>query len=119
MACTRGNLGDRAQNTRMRMGLIFLGLALLVAVWLIKIDASPFVRALLFIPFFAASFGAYQGLFRTCTYAAKLGVRESDAGVVPIADPNEILRARKDGRFVMISSFATALAATLVIVLIP
>lgn len=118
MACS-GNLGDRAQNARLRMSLVFLALGLGLAVLLIRTDAAAGYRALLFVPFFGAAFGAYQGLFRTCTYAAKHGVRLTDEGEERMANPADLARVRKSGRAVILSSFLTAVMATLVIVLIP
>ncbi len=101
------------------MGLIFLSLSLLLAVYMIHAGVSPAVRGVLFVPFFAAAFGAYQGLFRTCTHAAKMGVRLTDQGDEPMASPDDLKRSRRDSRKVLIGSIATALVATLVVAAIP
>jgi hypothetical protein len=116
--CTHGNLGDRAQNSRLRMALVFLSLSLILEVYLIRIDAEPLVRTVLFIPFFGAAFGAFQGLYRTCSYAAKEGMRVTDAGQEIVADSQERELFKKRGRTVMALSFMTAFAATTVSVFV-
>jgi hypothetical protein len=112
MSCTHGNLGDRGQNNRMRMGIFGLVVGLTLTVIMIRADVAPIYRTLVFFPFFGAAFGAYQGLYRTCTFAAKQGVRETELGIEPVANPAERERARADGRRIVFNSFATAAAAT-------
>ena len=80
--------------------------------------AAPY-RLGLFLPFFVATFGAFQGLHRTCNHAARMGVRITDQGEEVIGNPEEIARLRKEGRSVMFTSFAAAAAATLTVVLLP
>lgn len=115
-ACSIGNLGDKAQNTRLRLGVIGLGVALLLAVTLIGVGTSPAVRALLFVPFFVGAFGAFQGLFRTCTYAAKNDVLLTDAGEEKVLECEARSRVRAEGRKVMLGSILTASAATILCV---
>jgi len=115
-ACSIGNLGDKAQNNRLRMGLLGLGGALLLAVVLISSGASPLVRAALFVPFFFGSFGALQGLFRTCTFAAKQGLQVSDDGVSKLFDEKARERMRREGAKVMLGSVLSASMATVLCV---
>ena len=60
-----GNLSPRAANVRVRYGLFALSLALAVAVALAKVEVRFEWRVLLFLPFFFAASGFYQGLYRT------------------------------------------------------
>ena len=119
MACTHGNLGDRAQSQRLRMSLVLLSIALVLCVVLRETGVAPVYRSVLFIPFFASAFGAYQGLFRTCTVAARQGVRVTDQGEEVVADPAERGRMRAEGRKILLRSLATAAAATALVVLLP
>lgn len=116
-ACSIGNLGDRAQNRRLRLGLVVLGPALVLAVLLVHWGVPPLVRAgVLFIPFFIAAYGAFQGLFRTCTYAASQDVRVTDGGEEKLLETRDRERIRRDGRAVMVGSLLTASMATLLCV---
>jgi hypothetical protein len=117
--CTRGNLGDRAQNQRLRGSLIALLVGLSLAVVLLDSGAPALYRWLLFPPFFAAAFGAYQGLFRTCGFAARQGMRLTDHGEEEVGDADERARMRREGRNVLLGSLATAAAATALLVFLP
>ncbi len=101
------------------MSLLFLAIALVLSVLLRESGVAAIVRSVLFIPFFASAFGAYQGLFRTCTVAARQGVRVTDQGEEVIADPAERSRRRVEGRRILLGSLATAAAATALVVLLP
>jgi len=58
------NITEDEQNKRLRMGVIFFSVTLMVAVVLLKLDVSPGWRALLFLPFFGASNGLFMGLYK-------------------------------------------------------
>lgn len=115
-ACSIGNLGDKAQNTRLRMGLVGLGSALLLAVLLVQLEVPAIARVALFVPFFLGAYGAFQGLFRTCTHAASQNVRVTDAGEEKLLENRDRERIRRDSKMVMLTSFLTASMATVVCV---
>jgi hypothetical protein len=119
MPCTHGNLGDHGQNQRLRGSVVALAVGLGLSVWMLGAGIGAPLRLLLFLPFFAAAFGAYQGLFRTCTKAARDGVRLADHGEEVVVDPAERAQMRRDGRKIVVSSLATAAAATAMMVLLP
>jgi hypothetical protein len=119
MQCTGGNLGCGAQNSRLRMSLVALSIGLGLSVVLMESGAPAFARAVLFFPFFIAAFGAYQGLFRTCSFAARQGLRLADHGEEVVSSPVERERMRREGRKVVLGSVATAVAATAMVVLLP
>lgn len=119
MACTRGNLGANAQNTRLRMSILALLVGLALSTVMLRSGAPAAARLILFIPFFGAAFGAYQGLFRTCTFAARHGMRIDDHGEEAVVDPDERARMRREGHRVLLGSIATAATATLMVVLLP
>lgn len=115
-ACSIGNLGDKAQNRRLRMGLIGLGFALLLAVFLVQLGVPAVARVGLFVPFFLGAYGAFQGLFRTCTYAASQNMRVTDAGEEKLLENRDRERLKRDGKMVMVGSVLTASMATVLCV---
>ena len=119
MACTHGNLGDQAQNRRLRGSLVALAVGLGLSILMLRAGIGTPLRLMLFLPFFVAAFGAYQGLFRTCNMAAREGVRLTDHGEEVVVDAAERARMCRDARKVLVSSLATAAAATAMMVLLP
>lgn len=115
-ACSIGNLGDKAQNRRLRMGLVSVALGLVLAVVMVQTGASSLARLGLFVPFFFGAFGALQGLFRTCNGAASKDVRITDDGEEKLLESSDRERIRREGRMVVLGSFATAGMATLLCV---
>jgi hypothetical protein len=101
------------------MSLFALLIALALSVVLMESGAPAFARAVLFFPFFIAAFGAYQGLFRTCSFAARHGLRLADHGEEMVTSQPERDRMRREGRKVFLGSLATAVAATSMVVLLP
>jgi hypothetical protein len=60
-----GNLSPLAASRRLRQAVVVLTFALGAAIALVRADVHPAWRALLFLPFFVAASGFYQGLYRT------------------------------------------------------
>ena len=102
------------------MGVVLLGLSLLGTVLIVQSGLHWSWRTLLFLPFFMAAFGAWQGLFRVCPGLAFKGVRENLAGgedrVGRTADQAE---ARRNARLVLGGATVTAMVSTVLVVLIP
>jgi hypothetical protein len=101
------------------MGVVALGVGLLASVLVVRLGVPTGLRAIVFVPFFVAAFGGYQGLYRTCTGAGEEGVRITDHGKEPIVDPGERASSRREGRRVLGRAVLTAAVATLAIVLVP
>jgi hypothetical protein len=101
------------------MGVVALGVGLLASVAVVRLGVPTGARAIVFLPFFVAAFGGYQGLYRTCTGAGEQGVRITEHGEEPIVDPTERESARREGRRVLWRSVLTAAVATLAIVFVP
>ena len=115
MQCTvprESNLGDGPQDRRLRWGAITFALALVLAVVMLKLGASPTVRLLLAVPFFAGATGLYQGLFRTCSGLAARGLRDNGDGPTPIADRDELARVRRTAIIVMACALVSAALGT-------
>lgn len=113
------NLRAGGQNARLRMGIIMLTVALLLSVVLVRADVSKAWRALLFVPFFMASMGAWQGLYRTCPMMVRHGRRETEDGEVRVADPEQVRGARKLAFRVLLGSVCTALLSTALVTALP
>ena len=60
-----GNLSARPTAARLRGGVVFLALALILAVALVYAQVPWAYRLLLFLPFFVAANGFFQALYRT------------------------------------------------------
>ena len=114
------NLGHTGQSRRLQLAAVVLAVALGLSVWAVQADASRWMRALLFVPFLFAAFGAVQGLYRTCPMHARNGMRETESGEEErVAKKEDLAAGKRLGRHVMAGSFATALLATAFVVLIP
>jgi len=61
----QGNLGCESQSKRLRMGVIQFAVSLVLAVILMKLEVNPLYRLVLFFPFFGATNGVYQALYKT------------------------------------------------------
>ncbi|MCA9553415.1 MAG: hypothetical protein KC933_25485 [Myxococcales bacterium] len=114
------NLKDHGQNARIRMGIVALTVALGAAVAVMEADLARPWRVVLFVPFFFAAFGAWQGLYRTCPGLVMRGTRETQEGdEVRVADPEQTRAARRLATKVMLGSVATAACATALLVALP
>ena len=90
------NLETGGQNARLRMAVFSLAVALGSALLLQYFDAPKLLRLGLFVPFFAAGFGAMQGLYRTCPGLAAQGMREGVSGDEEhIVRSNDLERTRR------------------------
>jgi hypothetical protein len=105
------NIGPQGQDRRLRGGVVFFALTLVLAVILTKTGAAAELRWLLALPFFVAVMGISQALCRTCAFMALAGERERgyDRETVLDSDERSALRAR--GRRLMITSAVIAVAA--------
>lgn len=114
------NLGQRGQNARLRLGVIGLAVALALSVTLDRMGVSPLWRLVTFVPFFVAAYGGLQGLFRTCPSHARQGTRESDSGApLPQSDERTKAASRRWSRLILAMSLGFALAASLLVSLLP
>lgn len=114
------NLQLEGQNSRLRMGLAGLVVALAIAVWLVGSDVDRTWRLLLFFPFFFAAMGAWQGLYRTCPGNVSKGICEEDGGQTKrVISPDEIEAARGLARCVLVGATVTSAIATLLVVVVP
>lgn len=114
------NLEQGGQDARLRLGVAMLAIALLGTVGLVQADLHRAWRLLLFLPFFMAAFGAWQGLFRTCPGLAFKGLRETATGhEAKVKRKAELVAAQRAARQVLIGAIATALVSTSVVFFLP
>ncbi len=64
-ASERGNLSPAAASARLRYAVVALAAAIVLGAVMAKLEAHWGFRLALFFPFFLASDGFLQGLFRT------------------------------------------------------
>lgn len=113
----RGNLDAAAQDQQMRIGLLALAGALVVAILLAKSGASPAYRALAFLPFFFAANGVLAALYRVCGFTAMAGRRLTADGAEVVADRAELTGQRRAGlRVIVLSAALAALATSLFVI---
>jgi hypothetical protein len=110
------NLGVRAQNTQLRCGVGLLVVALFAAALMRSVGASPATLWLLLPLFMGGTYGIAAAATRTCGLTALSGHRLTECGREPIADRRELLKVRRRGWMVMVSSFAVSLIAVLILV---
>ncbi len=113
------NLADGGQNSRLRMAVVSLGLGLILAVIMVRFEMGRMYRLGLFVPFFFATMGAFQGLYRTCPGHAKAKKREGACGTFLPIDEQHHEAAQKLGRKVLFGAFSTAISATAAMMLVP
>jgi hypothetical protein len=115
----RGNLDARAREGQLRVGLAALGMALVLSAFLCRpeLGADAGYRAIVFVPFFVASYGVLAAFYRTCGLSAIAGHRRTPDGTEPVADRAELASQRRTGAMVMLMSVGLAGAATLLFVI--
>jgi hypothetical protein len=105
------NIGPGQRRKRLRGGLMLLGLTLVIAGYLARIDAATPWRVLVFVPAFMAALGVFQAQAQTCVALAARGKRNMDTGDEAVAEPELLARIREQSRQVYLRS---AIAAALI-----
>jgi hypothetical protein len=111
------NLGKARRTSRLRGGVVALALALGLALGLAHLRAQAPLHALVFVPFFIASWHIVQGLGGTDPLLAARGLRDMGDGPEPIAGAEELARVRAAGRLVNRIALAAATLLTALIVI--
>jgi hypothetical protein len=114
------NLGETAQNVRLRRAVLAMGASLLLTVLFVELDLARTWRLILFIPFFWTAADAFQGLYRTCPMHVNKRTRVNDAGEVePVCSESEAKQALCLAHRVIGTSILSALAATALVFFLP
>lgn len=66
-ACAKnaGNVSDGAQDQRLRFGVAFFTLSLILSIVMVRAGLGPGWRLLLFIPFWLGAQGFFAALYKT------------------------------------------------------
>ena len=114
------NLGEAAQNLRLRQAVASTGAALVLTLLFVQLDVSRGWRLIVFIPFMWAAVNAVQGLYRTCPMHVNKRTRVNDAGEVErVCSDQELSQARCLAHRVIGASILSALAATALVFFLP
>jgi len=113
------NIGPRQRQRRLIAGVLFLLVAAGAAAALILSGAPRPWRLLVFLPAWVAALGFYQVSAHTCVALAARGLKNMDAGDEVVTDAGELARMRTQARAVHIRAALTALAAAVLIVILP
>jgi len=108
----RGNLDSRSQESQLRVGLVGLAMALVLAAFLARSDAATVYRAVVFLPFLVATYGVLAAFYGTCGLMAIAGRRITADGTERVADRQELSAHRRLGARVLFASVALAAIAT-------
>ncbi len=112
------NLTEGEVQRRLRGGIVFLVVGLVLAVLLEQVAASPLTRLMLFVPFYFAGNAFFVAVHRTCGLSAYRGVRTTMEGIEPIADPEERHRCLCLGKRQLFQSFVGSAIVTALFVVI-
>jgi hypothetical protein len=114
------NLGEGAQNVRLRRAVVAMSAALLLTVVFVEMELARTWRLMLFVPFFWAAIDGVQGLYRTCPMHVNKRTRVNDAGEVePVCSESENQQARCLAHRVIGTSILAALSATALVFFLP
>jgi hypothetical protein len=111
------NLGPRAQNIHLRMGVGLVSLGLFAAVSMHHFHAVARLPFVLVPLFFGGVYGLAAGLAGTCAFHAMFGKRSTPSGTEPIADCHELAAVRRRAAFVIATTLLVSLAASVVLAL--
>lgn len=116
LMCTRHNLGSRFRQQHVRMGVVWLSLALCLGFALVEWGAASRFGFLLALPLAVGTYCLLAGSFGVCFYNSMFGRRMADHGAEVV--PDQTLRKRLIRRgFTLVGvSWALAGLATAVFV---
>jgi hypothetical protein len=113
------NIGPRERAKRVRIGVVSLVAGVGLAAALVVTHAAYGWRLTAFVPFLLAGFGFFQAREHTCIANVARGVKNLDDGDEPVTAAAEIRQLAQQARRVYLQSFASATAATLVLLILP
>jgi hypothetical protein len=112
------NLTEQHVVRRLRGGIVFLMIGLLLAAAFEHFGVPPLRRTWLFVPFFLAGYAFFQAVFKTCGFSALRGRRHTTEGLEIVADKELRARALHTGKKQLLFSLLGAAALTALFVLI-
>jgi hypothetical protein len=106
--CTRHNLGSRFRQQHLRVGVVWLALALVIGFGMVEWGVASSWGFLLALPLAAGSYCLLAGSFGVCFYNSMYGRRMADHGAEVV--PDQALRKRLVRRGVALAGVSWALA---------
>jgi hypothetical protein len=114
-----GNLSTCRASARLRMGVVFVAVALGLTAAATQPGVPQGYRLALIVPFFIAAVGVLQGVSGTCVRRAARGEREEATGAEPILNPTVKARLRTEMHRILARATAVAVACTALVFLLP
>jgi len=106
--CTRHNLGSRFRQQHVRLGVVWLAVALAIGFGLIEWGAASRFGFLLALPLAIGTYCLLAGSFGVCFYNSMFGRRLADHGAEVV--PDETLRKRLVRRGIALAGVSCTLA---------
>ncbi len=113
------NIGPHERAKRVRLGVVSLVVGVGLSAALVATHAAYGLRLTTFLPFLLAGLGFFQAREHTCVANVARGVRNMDDGDKPVTDAADIRQLALRARRVYVQAFASAAAATLVLLILP
>jgi hypothetical protein len=111
------NILPRGRRLRLANGLILFVFAVSVTVWLMKRGATTAWFSIVFVLLLLAAVSLLQARDKTCVVLAARGTRETEQGIRPITDPNEVWQLKAQAARVYKEALAIAVVAIAVVML--
>lgn len=108
LMCTRHNLGSRFRQQHVRLGVVWLALALGLGFGLVEWGVASRLGFLLALPLAVGTYCLLAGSFGVCFYNSMVGRRVADHGAEVV--PDQALRKRLVRRGVALAGFSCTLA---------
>jgi hypothetical protein len=113
------NIGPRERAKRMRFGVVSGVVAVGLGAVLVATHAPRVTRLTVFVPLVLAGLGVFQAREHTCVANVARRVRNMDEGDAPVTDAGDIRQLALQARRVYVKAFASAAAATIVLLVLP
>ena len=94
MACNQRNLGIRASNQALRLGVMLAGIALVAFLLVNQLGGPRQLGWLVALPLVASSYMVISGIFGICIVHGLRGDRRADHGPESVLDPAARARMR-------------------------
>jgi hypothetical protein len=113
------NIGPAERRKRMRLGIVMLSAAAVLAAWLLAAAAPRPWRLIVAVPLFVGLLGIFQARAQTCVALAARGLRNLDAGMEPIASRDEVSRVKAQARRVNLTTAVAGLVLLAALLAVP